>query len=74
MEPLPIKLVMMLKDFYLANWADLHVFFVIDRHFCLRCFYIVVSIFLYGVGLKDCLSQNASILRIIWNKIWEGYN
>lgn len=42
MEPLPIKLVMMLKDFYLANWADLHVFFVIDRHFCLRGFYIVV--------------------------------
>lgn len=42
METLPIKLFMMHKEFYLADWADLHVLFIIDRHFCLRSFYIVV--------------------------------
>lgn len=61
MGPLPFKVVTMHKEFYLANWADLHVLFVRQALLSQRFLYC-------GVGLKDCLSQNASILRIIWNK------
>lgn len=42
MESLSIKLITTHREFYLANWADLRVSFVTDRHFCLRCFCIVV--------------------------------